>query len=1316
MVANSDGGLGIALSFQRRLTAFTEEYLTSERGRVPFGGRDRELDQLDRWLFAKERPSRLLLTAPAGRGKSALIAQWLDRLQEKARKGKNSWQTAFMPVSVRMGTNRPEDFYQGLALRLAEISGLALDATKQPDVEYFKTSVRQQFEHIAKKKRLKVLVVFDGIDEALDGTFDSGVIPSQLPPTLRVLLSARWLPGDRGSKGWLKRLGWDRDVPVEAVELEKLDAERIADVLIRLGAPSDITTSQPELVGRLASLTEGEPLLVRFYCADLWDGSSEGARISAADLETLTPGFASYFARWLEHQEQRWKQERTAADGDKVDRMLLILAHALGRLTEADLAALINEVHGDTTLSFADRLLRPLRRFVMGDGKRDAGFVLSHPKIGDYLRAERFHAAEAPVQRVFADWGRKHVAALNVGEIKSEDASHYLLLYLPKHLEAVGAPASDFMALVANGWRLAWEAYEGGPRGFGGHVGQAWAAARRDKSPDNLSALWRCALAWSSISSFGANIPGPLLIELVKDGTLSPKQAQHYAELSGPTSESIETLAHIAVGLASNPKLAREMVDATIGLLSRQRDREQRGDLIATALGILDPTGDGSGAESYLDPMRRKDLVAEALAAARSVDFAENRYLYLKAVLRHADPAQRSGIAAEAIAAAKVSDDDDPWYHFEAVATLARHLDPAQRSAVVSEALQAAQALDDDGTRALALGELAPQLEPNRRVGVLAEAVAAANAIEDVKSHALVLARLAPHLDIAQRKSVVTQALALARSIRDDAGRASSLAALAPHLEQALRRAVFAEALAAARAITDERRCSELLQSLATQADSADRPAVVAEALAAARASNRNLAYPIASLATFLDDAQRAEALEIAIALRHGWLGIQDQYQALRALAPHLDPAQRVRALIASKAIGDEEQQCRALEAVSRHLDPAQKQEVLADALAAARAIGNAGKRSLALSALAPQLDTARREGAINDAYAAAWAADGSSPLRHEAFAAAAPLLDAARRAKALDAVLAAINGSGIGGSLSKLAPLLDVHQLADALAAAKAVGDEGRRSEAIKAIAPYLSTTQRAEALAAAREIRSDWNRSAILATLPDELDAAQREEAIAVARAMPSSDALAELARRVEPGERPAVLAEALAVARTRDIPAFRFTCLRRLVPHLEPAQRPLVIAEALAAARALDSDASRASSLAEISPYLDPIQRQTVLDEALSAIKAISDENPYQYALSRLAHHVDSAHRAEVLAAVERVRNTWDRFWIVATLVENASDAECKELMPDVLHAVSALPRSKALEAVVKLAGPTAQLGGSTAAAELRRAISDVCNWYP
>ena len=284
------GDLGIALSFRRKLTEFREEYLITERGRVPFGGRDAELDQLDRWLFSEARPSRLLLTAPAGRGKSALVVQWLEQLQVYAATGRSDWRIAFMPISIRVGTNRPEEFYQGLALRLSEISDHALDETKLRDADYFKASVRKQLGHIA-KKGLKVLVVLDGIDEALEGTFDGGIIPKQLPPTLRVLVSARLQLRDNDTKGWLKRIGWDRDTRADTMELGKLDAQRIADVMIRLGAPMDIVAGEPGLVERLATLTEGEPLLVRFYCTDLWDSSLDGTRITKADIETLKPGF-----------------------------------------------------------------------------------------------------------------------------------------------------------------------------------------------------------------------------------------------------------------------------------------------------------------------------------------------------------------------------------------------------------------------------------------------------------------------------------------------------------------------------------------------------------------------------------------------------------------------------------------------------------------------------------------------------------------------------------------------------------------------------------------------------------------------------------------------------------------------------------------------------------------------------------------------------------------------------------------------------------------------------------------------------------------
>ena len=112
--------LGIARIFQTRTRAFTDEYLVSETGPVPFGGRDDELRRLDE-LLHPQSPPRMLVTAPAGRGKSALLVQWMKNLQDGGVCGADGWQLAFMPISIRTGTNRPEVFYEGLARRLAEI-------------------------------------------------------------------------------------------------------------------------------------------------------------------------------------------------------------------------------------------------------------------------------------------------------------------------------------------------------------------------------------------------------------------------------------------------------------------------------------------------------------------------------------------------------------------------------------------------------------------------------------------------------------------------------------------------------------------------------------------------------------------------------------------------------------------------------------------------------------------------------------------------------------------------------------------------------------------------------------------------------------------------------------------------------------------------------------------------------------------------------------------------------------------------------------------------------------------------------------------
>ena len=200
----------------------------------------------------------------------------------------------------------------------------------------------------------------------------------------------------------------------------------------------------------------------------------------------------------------------------------------------------------------------------MGDGKPQSGYVLSHPKIADYLRVERFRAAEKRIRHGFARCGSAHLKAVNAGEVGIEEASHYFLRFLPRHLEMAGRPTEDFMAMVENGWRRAWECWDGSQRGFAAAVYDAWRSCRRVQPSAQIGAQSRCSLALSSINSLGRNIPVSLLVAVVKDGRCR-QQARYYAELKGATADAVGALAGISAQISS-PTEATEMALAALDL------------------------------------------------------------------------------------------------------------------------------------------------------------------------------------------------------------------------------------------------------------------------------------------------------------------------------------------------------------------------------------------------------------------------------------------------------------------------------------------------------------------------------------------------------------------------------------------------------------------------------------------------------------------------------------------------------------------------------------------------------------------------------
>lgn len=95
--------------FAARIRNFLIEYLGTSDHPVPFGGREKDLTALDNWLADDAASRYLLLMAPAGRGKSALLVRWMERLGSPD----SDLEMVFLPVSLRFNTVSPSELDRG---------------------------------------------------------------------------------------------------------------------------------------------------------------------------------------------------------------------------------------------------------------------------------------------------------------------------------------------------------------------------------------------------------------------------------------------------------------------------------------------------------------------------------------------------------------------------------------------------------------------------------------------------------------------------------------------------------------------------------------------------------------------------------------------------------------------------------------------------------------------------------------------------------------------------------------------------------------------------------------------------------------------------------------------------------------------------------------------------------------------------------------------------------------------------------------------------------------------------------------------------
>jgi hypothetical protein len=608
-----------------RIENFLAEYLGTPDAPAPFGGRREELDALDTWLSDPDTPYALV-AAPAGRGKSALLARWAQ-----AAAMRNLAHVAFVPVSIRFNTALASVTFMALAARLGAIYD---DPVKWTDLS--PDQWRAVCESYLRRKPpdgRPVLVILDGLDEAVGWRAGPDMFPALPPPGVRAVASARYLTEDADDHGWLRRLGWESAGRARSLPLPALTHTGVSEVLAAMGHPLDALSTRVDVVGELFRLSAGDPLLVRLYIEALLPMGERAAILRPEDLPSIQKGLAGYFNRWWEDQQHQWEEEgrNPVIEQVGVQELLNLCAIARGPLSRDDVAAL---AEGDLAQGLKRGSVRSkVARLIVGDGQ-EQGYVFSHPRLSQYFLDQMGGQERRDWEERFVGYGHATLQRLMNRSLAPEEAPAYAVQYYRIHLERAGTHMEELYTLVCGAWSRAWEAQDATFEGFLNDVKRAWHYAEEEL---RIAVQFQCALGQASVMTMNANIPPALLALAVEHGIRKPGQAlaiasrmpdkMHLAETLVLLGPFLGELSEQALAAArSLPESSGEDVDASpvahalIGLAPYLPVTLRE---LTTARAIRNEKWQAQalfGLASYLPEMLRAEVFAEALRLARHGD------------------------------------------------------------------------------------------------------------------------------------------------------------------------------------------------------------------------------------------------------------------------------------------------------------------------------------------------------------------------------------------------------------------------------------------------------------------------------------------------------------------------------------------------------------------------------------------------------------------------------------------------------------------------------------------------------------------------
>ncbi|MGK3938151.1 ATP-binding protein [Streptomyces caeruleatus] len=606
------------LAYTREVEPFVTFY-----NRV-FVGREPELARI-RAFSRQEYPSYLLVEAPPGYGKTALVTQLLSR-HRAGFWGEVTPNIVYFFIREETGRATPDSFLQAVNSQLLDLLGeqggvpADFESQRSQSLWLWERAVEAAWP----EKPLLLLV--DGLDEMAQGKPNiAALLPSLVGKHVSVVVTSRPNPEP------LQQVPLEH--PLRQAEALRLNTLELADIQALLTMEGCSREMAVRLGDRVLDVTRGEPLMARFIGQDV----AAGGERALADLERDPPqGVKEYFQKQFEQLDSRAEAEAT---WDVLG--LLLVAH--GAMTVGEMAAVLQ-----LPLRQVRVAIQPIERFLIGRDRLE----LMHLELRAVV-SEQFGPGELRRfrERVLA-WGAEFAAAG-----WPDDTPDYLLTRYAAHLREADRN-EELYRLVGRRWMELKAGRTHSHRSFARDVLLAIEAAGAT-TPRDLVEEACGSLVYATLGSLARNVPPELLAVLTTAGQFTT--AEDYAALVGDP--KARCTAYLAISEAALGRgQVRDAATAAGQALSAAKaveDPVRRAELLARAAGALADLGRTAQAtEQFLDvaaamkdtPPRADTVprVVVALVGAGQADYA------VRAVLDIRNTAARTdGLAKAAVALAE---------------------------------------------------------------------------------------------------------------------------------------------------------------------------------------------------------------------------------------------------------------------------------------------------------------------------------------------------------------------------------------------------------------------------------------------------------------------------------------------------------------------------------------------------------------------------------------------------------------------------------------------------------------------------------------